>query len=179
MKNLKSIFLFTLPVAISYIFLGLTFGVIFANKGGSIFESFFISLTTFAGAAQFYGLEIYGNDYSLITFFLTVFFINLRHIGYGVAIGKDFGSWGLRKIYMIFALTDENFGMWQLSADKNLPKMLKVFFLNHCYWIIGCTLGVVWGSQIKLKGLDFILTALFIVLLVDNGLKIVKERKVA
>lgn len=179
MKDLKKVFLFTLPIAVSYIFLGLTFGVIFASKGGTPLESFFIALTTFAGAAQFYALEIYGSNYQLMTFFLAVFFINLRHIGYGVAIGKNFGSWGFKKVYMIFALTDENFGMWQLSENKNLSYMVKVFFLNHCYWILGCTIGVIWGSQLKVRGLDFILTALFIVLLVDNVLKLSKERRIA
>jgi len=53
----KTILLNSLPIALSYIFLGLGFGTLFVQKGGTPVTSFIFSLTTFSGAAQFASIE--------------------------------------------------------------------------------------------------------------------------
>ena len=47
---------------------------------------------------------------------------------------------------------------------------MKVAFLDHCYWVSGVTLGALAGSALPFdcKGIDFAMTALFLVILTDQ-----------
>ena len=47
---------------------------------------------------------------------------------------------------------------------------MKVAFLDHCYWIGGVTLGALAGGALPFdcKGVDFAMTALFLVILTDQ-----------
>jgi 4-azaleucine resistance transporter AzlC len=44
--------------------------------------------------------------------------------------------------------------------------------LDHCYWISGCTLGAILGATlpISFEGVDFVLTALFMTMFVEQWL---------
>ena len=73
------------------------------------------------------------------------------------------------KPYLIFALTDETFSV---ICDENVPETLeqdKVFFwitfLDQCYWVMGSAVGALVGGFLTFntQGLDFALTALFVV----------------
>lgn len=175
MKNYKEMIVQSFPVAVAYIFLGVTFGVLFASKGGSIGLSFIISVTTFAGAAQFLSLEYFGTDFHTLEFFLAIFILNIRHIGYGLTAIKKFGTWDWRKVYMIWGFTDENFGMLQINNYEEKKSIFKIFLINHFYWVFGCTLGAAVGKNINVKGLEFALTSLFIILFFESLKNVKKE----
>lgn len=157
----------SLPVALGYLSLGFTFGVLFTGKGGSAIEAFMIALFCFAGAAQFISLQFYRPESSFTFMFLTIFLLNIRHVFYGL---KHLNLWprGFSRFYLFCALTDENYGMTSLysSKDLNWKDWVKVFGLNHSYWIIGCTLGALVPSTMidLIQGADFSLIALFIVI---------------
>lgn len=159
----KSIFKNSLPVAFAYLILGFTFGALFSAKGGSALESFLISTFCFAGAAQFVALEFYRPDFSWAFLFITIFTLNIRHIFYGISF---LNTWsGRSKVYLFMALTDENFGISTLYR-KHAPSAkdwLKIYALNHSYWIVGCTVGsLIPGEFMKsIQGADFALIALF------------------
>jgi len=67
-----------------------------------------------------------------------------------------------------------------LATEKNPARAederfcLLVAALNHSYWVAGCTLGALLGDNfhIETKGLDFVLTALFVVLTVEQALTV-------
>lgn len=48
-----------------------------------------------------------------------------------------------------------------------------VTVLNQSYWVLGATCGALLGSLIKVDsgGLEFVMTALFVVIFLDNWLK--------
>jgi 4-azaleucine resistance transporter AzlC len=173
----KSIFKNSLPVAFAYIILGMTFGVLFSSKGGSPFEALIISIFCFAGAAQFVAIEFYRPDFSAVFMFVTIFILNIRHIFYGISF---LNTWsGLRKIYLFSALTDENFGISNLyrvhaPSDKD---WVKIYSLNHSYWVLGCFTGSLAPSSYtkNILGADFSLIALFIAIFASS----MKKRKVA
>ena len=47
---------------------------------------------------------------------------------------------------------------------------MKVAFLDHCYWVSGVSLGALVGSALPFncRGIDFAMTALFLVILTDQ-----------
>ncbi|MDQ7033249.1 MAG: AzlC family ABC transporter permease, partial [Desulfonauticus sp.] len=105
---------------------------------------------------------------SLLDIFITSFLLNFRQFFYSLAFLDRYKN----HFYKIFALTDETFAI--LTYQKNDPKYeLYVSILNHLYWIIGTICGVVFVQHInfELKGLDFILISLFVVILIENFLK--------
>lgn len=174
----KSILINSIPVAIGYLFLGFSFGVLFTKNGGTILQSVLISITAFAGAAQFMAINFYTQNNDFVVFFIAVVMINIRHIVYGISVMNEFGQAGIKKAYLICALTDENFGMFQdlkrkaKQEHKSVAQadIFKIFILNHFYWVLGTFLGSALNSAIviTIKGLDFALTALFLVILTEQ-----------
>lgn len=160
----KNILKNSLPIAFAYIILGFTFGALFSSKGGSPFEALIISVFCFAGAAQFVAIEFYRSDFSTLFMFMTIFTLNIRHIFYGISF---LNTWtGYRKIYLFLALTDENFGISSLYR-KHKPsdnEWVKIYSLNHFYWVFGCFSGSLVPSSFtqKVLGADFSLIALFV-----------------
>ena len=51
--------------------------------------------------------------------------------------------------------------------------MFFVTLLNHIYWVTGATIGGVFGSLIPFdtKGLEFVMTALFVVIFLEQWMK--------
>ncbi len=75
---------------------------------------------------------------------------------------------------MIFALTDETYGLLtSIKEDKSLSRKHFYFYLaalNQSYWIFGTLLGSIIGLNIQFNtaGLEFSLTALFVVLCLEQ-----------
>lgn len=165
----------SIPVAFAYITLGLTFGALFNSKGGAPLEALVIAVFCFAGAAQFVALEFYRPDTSFAFLFVTIFTINFRHIFYGSSFLSKWHS--PQKYYLLSALTDENFGIASLYKEKRLSGQdwIKVFSLNHSYWVLGCVLGSLVPSSVlqRFLGAEFSLTALFLAIFATA----IKKRK--
>jgi 4-azaleucine resistance transporter AzlC len=166
----KKIFYNSIPVGIAYLILGSSFGILFSTKGGSFIETILISTFCFAGAAQFASLKFYNSQTSFSYVFLILFLINIRHIFYGLTISNNWIS--KKKWYLLSALTDENYAMFNFYRNLNLSELnlVMIFAINHLYWIFGCIIGFAFEKQINvsLKGADFILTALFIAMLMTK-----------
>ena len=83
---------------------------------------------------------------------------------------------GKKKLLLIHELTDETYS---LVATTPVPDgvdkgwfYLFISMLDHVYWIIGCTFGALFGSLVNFntKGVDFVMTSLFIVIFTDQRL---------
>ena len=102
------------------------------------------------------------------------FFINARHIFYGVGFIDRFRSMGRRYPYMIFSLTDETFSvLCSVPYEEGLDPRKTDFFialLNHSYWILGCFVGACAGTYLpfNMSGIDFSATAFFLVVVVNQ-----------
>ena len=57
-----------------------------------------------------------------------------------------------------------------MPAEEKKTYYFFICFFDHCYWITGCTLGAVTGSLVSFnsQGIDFVLTALFITILIEQ-----------
>lgn len=84
---------------------------------------------------------------------------------------------GKKKIYLIYGMCDESFVINNTSRiPSNIDKgwfMFYVTLLNQIYWVSGATIGSLFGSMITFntEGLEFVMTALFVVIFLDQWLK--------
>lgn len=176
-KAFKQVFLDTLPVLAGYLFLGMGFGILLAEQTGKgVGWAAFMAVFVFAGSGQYLAVELLRDHTDLISAAIAIFLVNARHIFYGISLIDAYKNTGFKKIYMIFGLTDETYSLvTQKSPPEGMPRhtyCLLVTGLDHLYWVIGCVLGNLVGSYIPIsfEGVEFVLTALFVTLFVEQWL---------
>ena len=166
----------SLPVMCGYLFLGFAFGILLQQAGYSALWAFFISLLVYAGSMQFVLVTLLSAGATLPTTAMMTLFINCRHMFYGLSFVEAFKKMGKKYLYMIFSLTDETYSLLcscRQDAAENDEKHESWFWislLDHSYWIIGSVAGALAGQMIPLDftGIDFSMTALFTVILIDQ-----------
>ena len=163
----KKAFKETLPILISYFFLSFSFGVLGIKLEVNPYLLILMSIIIYSGSLQFLLIAMY-QKFSLFDIFITSFLLNFRQFFYSLTFLERYRD----SLYKIFALTDETFAILS-NKERDSKFELYVSMLNHIYWIIGTISGVVFAQYIdfKLKGLDFILIALFVVIIVEDFMK--------
>lgn len=173
-RELKVAFKISIPVMMGYGVLGFAFGLLLVSFDYSWYLAPLMSLFIYAGALQFVAINFFNLKAGLIDIAIASWFINLRQSFYGLSLLKRFKNTGKLKPYLIFGLTDETYALLTtIKDDEQSKKRYYYFFLtafNQSYWFIGSTLGAIVGSNIKFNtaGLEFSLTALFIVLCIEQ-----------
>lgn len=176
LKALKAAFPYTIPVMLGYLFIGIAFGVLFENKGYNFIWAILASTLIYAGSMQYVAVNFFAGGISLINIAFITLMVNIRHVFYGLSMIDKFKGVGKIKPYMIFSLTDETYSLLCLTdTPSGVNKNYFLFFialLNQLYWIIGSAIGSVAGSMITFnsKGIDFAMTALFVVIFVEQWL---------
>lgn len=164
----------TFPVLLGYLAIGIAFGLMLSVIGFGVIWSFFMSVTIYAGSGQYMGVQLLSTGAALTEVAVMTFILNFRHMVYGLSMLEKFRDMGKKKLYMIFSLTDETYA---LLSSATLPEGIdskKYYFavavLNQIYWISGSVIGSLAGTLIKFntEGIDFAMTALFIVIAVDQ-----------
>lgn len=110
--------------------------------------------------------------------FLTAIMVGARHLFYGLSMLKKYRGTGKAKFYLIYTTSDETFAL-NYNATPEEEELDKTRFytivslLDQCYWISGTLIGAICGSFITFntKGLDFVMTAMFISIFADQWLK--------
>ncbi len=173
-KALAAAFPVTVPVLMGYLAIGMAFGFMLQAIGYNFIWAFFMSLTIYAGSGQYLGVSLLASAAALGTVALMTLLINFRHLVYGLSMLEKFRGMGWRKFYMIFSLTDETYALLS-SAQAPVGVNPKNFYfaialLDQSYWIIGSVIGAVAGEilPISTEGIDFAMTALFVVIAVDQ-----------
>ena len=164
----------SLPVMFGYIPLGIAFGILFQELGYAWYLSGLMGLLVFAGAAQFMAIGLLAAHAGLPEVALSTLALNARHIFFGLSLLNRYPARGVKKLYLVFGLTDETYSLITGTRPPDPQRAddyyLAVTALNHGYWVLGCTLGALLGQALSLdtRGMDFALTALFLVLLLEQ-----------
>jgi|GEM_PF-140036 len=154
--------------------MALVFALLMLQEGFPAWASIFSSVFVYAGSMQFALVSFMSAGMSFWMIAVMTLFINARMLFYGVSFIDEFKKLGWKAFYLIFALSDETFsllvGMKQTKSKGSEQVMVYVGLLNHCYWILGTIIGVVIGEFLPFstKGIDFSMTALFVVILVNQ-----------
>ena len=173
-KALAAAFPVTVPVLMGYLAIGIAFGLMLQEIGYNFIWAFFMSLTIYAGSGQYLGVTLLATAAALGTVAVMTLLINFRHLVYGLSLLEKFRGMGIRKLYMIFSLTDETYALLS-SAQAPVGVNPKNFYfaialLDHAYWVLGSVIGAVAGALIPIdtQGIDFAMTALFVVIAIDQ-----------
>ena len=164
----------TMPIMFGYVSGGIAFGLLLASKGIPWIFAPIMSIFVYAGSMQFIAIQFFLSNANLITIAIITLLINCRHMLYGLSLLDKFDLTGKLKPYMIFTLTDETYALLTTLKDPNKINKSKFYIyisaLNHFYWVFGTILGAIMGNAIKFNtlGLDFTLTALFLVILLEQ-----------
>lgn len=173
-KTLSAAFSVTIPVLMGYLAIGIAFGLMLQEIGYNFIWAFFMSLSIYAGSGQYLGVTLLSTCAGLGTVALMTLLINFRHLVYGLSMLEKFRGMGWRKLYMIFSLTDETYALLASAQAPAGVEPKRFYFaialLDHSYWILGSVIGAVAGALIPLDttGIDFAMTALFIVIAIDQ-----------
>ncbi|MDO5590226.1 MAG: AzlC family ABC transporter permease [Lachnospiraceae bacterium] len=170
----KKAFPYTIPVLTGYLFIGIAFGVMFAEKGYSFLWAAFMSLLVYAGSAQYLAVNFFIPGISILHVVFLILTVNIRHVFYGISLLDRFDGMGKKRWYMIFSLTDETYSLLcTTKIPDNVDEdhfLFAIASLNQSYWVIGSIIGAVAGSVLPFnaEGIDFAMTALFVVIFVEQ-----------
>ena len=178
--TLKTALVKSIPIFCSYVFVSMAYGMMMASAGFPWYDSLLVSLTVYTGAFQFVLITFLSSGASLITIALTALLMNSRQSFYSLTFLKEFKQMGRRKLYMIHTMTDETYAV---NCTLDLPKkekedtMFLVALFSRCYWMIGSVIGGILGQIIPfdLTGIDFCMTALFLIIFIDQWEKAKKH----
>lgn len=157
----------SLPVLMGYIPLGVVFGFLFVQAGGTPAMAALASVLVYGGASQYMMVPMVAAGLPVLSIAFATAVINLRHIFYGISLLHKVPAHGWQRWFIAFTLTDETYSL--LSSYPNdvaLSRMVWLAFFDWMWWIVGSFLGAVLGAaaQTDLAGIDFVLTSLFAML---------------
>ena len=176
-KAFRKAFPFTIPVLTGYLFIGIAFGVMYAEKGYSFLWAILMSVMVYAGSGQYLAVNFFVPGMSMIQVVFLTFMVNVRHVFYGVSLLEKFNHIGWKRWYMIFGLTDETYS---LLCTTNVPEdveqdkfLFAISILNHFYWVLGSAIGAIAGTVLPIdsEGIDFAMTALFVVIFIEQWME--------
>ena len=173
-KALKAAFPHTIPVLTGFIFLGAAYGILMNSKGYGVGWTALFSFMAFAGSAQYLAVSFLTSVFNPVYALLMILIVNARHLFYGISMLDRYKETGKLKPYLIFGLCDETFSLiCSVEPPEDVDRNWFMFFitlLDHSYWVTGSVLGGLLGPIISfnVKGLDFVLTALFVVIFVGQ-----------
>lgn len=167
----------TIPIFAGFWFLGLTYGIYMNVSGFSFWYPMLMSLTIFAGSMEFVTVNLLVGAFDPLQALAMTLMINARHLFYGISMLGKYRGHGWKDVYLIFGMCDESFSInYTAEIPEDVDRGWFMFFvtlLNQLYWFSGSTLGGIFGSLIHFntKGLDFVMTAMFVVIFLEQWLK--------
>ena len=176
-RALRAAFPHTVPILTGFLFLGMTYGVYMSSLGFSWIYPTLMALTIFAGSMEFVTANMLLGAFNPLQAFAMTLMVNARHLFYGLAMLDRFRGLGWKKLYLIFGMCDETFSVTcSVRAPEGVDEgwfMTFVTLLDQLYWVLGAALGGLCGSLLTLntEGLDFVMTAMFMVIFLENWLK--------
>ena len=142
-KAFKAAFPYTIPVMTGYLFIGMAFGVMIQEKGYNFLWAILMSVLCYAG----------------------------------LSLLERFAKMGKKRLYMIFSLTDETYSLFFVTkVPKDVDEgqfLFAIALLDQLYWIAGSAIGALLGSVLPIDttGIDFAMTALFVVIMVEQWME--------
>jgi 4-azaleucine resistance transporter AzlC len=154
---------------------GVSFGVLARSAGFEPLATVVMSVTTFAGSAQFAAISVLGAGGTLAAAVGAAVLLNARYGPMGLAAAPAFKGSIARRLLESQLVVDE---AWALSIVEEERKrrfdrriLVGAGLLLYAAWVVGTTVGVLAGGALgdpEDLGLDAAFPALFLALLVGQ-----------
>lgn len=163
-----------MPVGLGMVPLGLAFGILLTQMGFAWFWAPIFSLVIYAGSMEFLALSLVTGGVGPLSAALYGLLVNFRHVFYALNYPLHVIGSRLARAYGIYALTDETYAIVSANPNQRFTgrQVIAIQIVLQCAWVGGGVLGALFGDAIpwKLEGMEFALTALFVVLLIESFL---------
>ncbi len=182
LRAFKSAWPRTIPICAAFFAIGLSYGFLMHSLGFAWYYPAAMSFFIYAGAMEFVTINLLLSPFNPLHAFLLALMVNARHVFYGISMLDKFKGMGLKKFYLIFGMCDETFS---INCSAKLPEdidrgcfMTWVTLLNQMYWVGGALAGALFGNLINInaKGIDFMMTALFTAIVLEQWDSIPEHR---
>lgn len=173
-KAISAAFPHTIPVLTGFLVLGIAYGMLMQKKGYDVTWAVLMSAIAFCGSMQFVAVTLLTTAFHPLQAFFLSLMVNARHLFYGLSMLDKYKGLGKARAFLIYTLCDETFSIVSsVEPPEGVDRKrfyLSISLLDYFYWVFGTFLGGVAGKYIvfNTKGLDFALTALFVVLFLEQ-----------
>jgi 4-azaleucine resistance transporter AzlC len=162
-----------LPLAIAVGLFGVSFGVLSASSGGmGALPAIAMSVTTFAGSAQFAAASILAGGGQPIAAIAAALLLNARYLPIGVSVAPFLRGGRLRRLLQAQLVVDES---WAIASrgdgSFDTHRLVGAGVVLWLAWVAGTLIGVVGGEALGdpvALGLDAAFPALFLALLMPQ-----------
>ena len=162
------------PIMAGFLFLGLGYGIYMTGCGFSPWWPVCMAAAVYAGSVEFIVVSLLLSTFNPLYAFLLTLLVNGRHIFYGISILNKYQGTGWKKLFLVSGMSDEAFSLnYMTEPQKGILKdwyMLWITFLLYLSWVGGAALGGFAGAIgiSGIKGIEFVMPALFIVIFISN-----------
>jgi 4-azaleucine resistance transporter AzlC len=160
------------PLAIAVFGFGVSYGVLARAAGMGVLAPIVMSLTTFAGSAQFAAASILSSGGGMAAAIAAAVLLNARYGPIGVSVAPYLKGPPISRFFHAQLVVDET---WAVSAEGegryNPRVLLGAGVTLYAGWVLGTAIGVAFGKVLgdpARLGLDAAFPALFLALLVPQ-----------
>ncbi len=154
-----------LPAVLAF---GVSFGVLASAAGMGATASIVMSLTTFAGSAQFAVVSVLGGGGTVVAAIAAAVLLNVRYGPMALSAASVFKGGPLRRLLEAQLLVDESWALSQRDGRFDRRILIGAGLGLYVGWNVGTALGVLAGDSLAdpaTLGLDAAFPALFLALL--------------
>ena len=162
-------FVAMVPLWLGVVPFGVVYAVLARDAGLSVLETQALSVLVFAGSAQVSAVGLFGTGAAALEIVSTTFLLNVRHVLYGLSLGRRIPLRGWRRPTAAYFLTDEAFGVTVASGTPSFAFLLGTELSLFGVWNLATLGGAVAGTAIadpEALGIDLVFPLAFLSLLV-------------
>lgn len=162
-----------LPIAIGYMPIALTFGLLSKTNHLTFFDALSMSIFVFAGAAQFMALTMLSLGTGALEIVMATFIVNIRHLLMTASINERAEKeHPLIKALYAFGVTDETFSVASMyKGPIKSTFMAGLITMAYGSWVFFTGVGYMIGAslpQVLQQSMSIALYAMFIGLAVPS-----------
>jgi 4-azaleucine resistance transporter AzlC len=159
------------PIAVAVVAFGASYGILARDAGMGVVAPIVMSLTTFAGSAQFAVASVLESGGAVAAAIVAAVLLNLRYLAIGASVAPSLRGGPLRRLAEGQLAVDESWAIAQRDGEVDRDRMIGAGLVLMVAWCAGTVAGVLGGSALgdpSDYGLDAMFPALFLALLVGQ-----------
>ena len=147
MENYKRGLTAGIPIALGYLSVSFTFGIMAVSYGLSWWQAVLISMTTVTSAGQFAGIGIMMHPGQYFQMLISQITINIRYSFMSISVGQKADSRfsGISRWILGFMMTDEIFAVASQEDSVSRSFFAGLSTLPYIGWAVGTLIGAILG----------------------------------